>query len=213
MKYQSKIVFSFFLSMALLSCSEDDSPTNTENNLDITRYAIGGKMANNRLGVLTFEQNNIARLKDVDQDRTYSYSVEYNTVAIETIGTFKIENNELINVDVNLDFSEVTLLNVPAENAFLNTGYSGTIENLWVSEPFFTRFSGQEGVFRFGSGELLATPNKMFFMLNTISGYYQAAEISDIFFISNGKLVYERRITINGLPTNYFYASGLDRIP
>lgn len=196
----------------MISCSNDDS-NNTDNTFDITRYAIGGKMANSRLGLLTFEGNNIARLKDVNQDRAYVYSVENNTVSIEDIGTFTIENNELVNVNVSWDFSQAVLLTIPTQNAFLNSNYSGLIGNSFITETFFVTFSGQEGVFGFGSTASQANPNKFFIMRNAISGFYQSSELSDVFFIHNGKLVYERRVSLPGLSPNYFYAPGLDLQP
>ena len=212
MKNYTKIVVFFLLIVMVISCSDDDS-NNTDNNFDITRYVIGGKIANDRLCLLTFEGNNIARLKDVNQDRAFVYSVENNTVFIEDIGSFTIENNELVNVDVSWDFSQAVLLTIPAQNAFLNSNYSGLIGNSFVTETFFVIFSGQEGVFGFGSSASQATPNKLFIMHNAISGFYQSSELSDVFFIHNGKLVYERKVSLPGLSPNYFYAPELDRLP
>lgn len=202
--------FVFFLSIiSMISCSDDDS--SSAETFDITEYVIGGKLINNRVCLMTFSPNGLVQLINVDEEMQLSYTVEGNTVTLEDYGSFEVENDEIIFDDLDdINLENAVLLRKPEENLLKGKTFSGIIASGGFQFERFVRFS-PNGL-HYGTNDTFeaATPNENYVLIGNVGGIFQKNEFTDIFYLNNHKLVYERKVIPQNFSTIYFSSEGLE---
>lgn len=193
----------------MISCSDDDS--SSAETFDITEYVIGGKLINNRVCIMTFSSNGLVQLINVDEEMQLSYTVEGNTVTLEDYGSFEVENDEIIFDDLDdINLENAVLLKKPEENLLKGKTFSGIISAGFFQFEHFVRFSNSGNLYRANETFETATPNENYDLIGNVSGKFQKDQFSDVFYLHNNQLVYERKLTIQGLPIMHYSSQGLE---
>ncbi|UPQ77716.1 hypothetical protein M0M57_08720 [Flavobacterium azooxidireducens] len=206
--YIKKLVF-FLSVMLMISCSDDDS--SSFETFNITEYIIGGKLVNNRVCIMIFSSNGLVRIINVDEEMQLSYTIDGNSVILEDYGSFEVENDEIIFDDLNdINFENAVLLKKPEENQLKGKTFSGMLSNIGFQFEHFVRFSNNGNLYGANETFETATPNDNYDLIGNVSGKFQDDQFSDVFYFNNNQLVYERKVSFQGLQPIYFSSQGLD---
>ena len=195
----------------LCACSGNDDEKEVEvADIDPTNYILAGKFLNNHLTIITFASNNEVSIKNVDEERSTTYTVSGDTLKIANYGFVKVQNHAIAYAEIDhMEFDDARLLQTGSVNVFKDKDFTGTLVNNQFQIPFFLRFS-DSGILQ-GTGQTFedANPDREFNVIGNVAGILED-NFSNIFYIHNNKLIYELKIDIGQAGLQYFYNEGLN---
>ncbi|MDR6966581.1 hypothetical protein J2X31_000579 [Flavobacterium arsenatis] len=212
MKTNFKIIATAIITSLLFACSSNDDNQKIEVvNIDATSYVLAGKILNNHLTIITFNADNQALIKSLEQDIQVNYSVHGDTIKIENYGFIKIQDNAIVSSDIDgLDFDQAELLLPASENAFKDKDFGGIVAtSSGMQFQHYVRFSSDGSLYGISNVFNQATPNSEYELIYNIAGTHQTESYTDIFYLHNNILFYE--IVNQQFGIVYYYSEGLSQ--
>lgn len=200
-----KIFMLLLMTSLFFACSknEDESPAET---IDITQYIVGGQILNNRVSILTFETNGIAKISNVDEEIQIEYTVVENKITLTGYGSFEVAYNTIVNISMDtLNFVDANLIKIQDVNQLKGKTFGGFVESSYT----YFRFSGTNNRFGFGSTYDEAIPANEYELIKNVSGRHQGDNVF-VFYLKNDRLVYESKSYFDVGLYVYFKSDGLD---